>query len=450
MKKPWQIPRRTFLKGVGTAIALPTLEAMLPPLRALAASEAAAAKGFPKRMAFVYIPNGANMADWTPKAVGTDFELPLILEPLKPFQKDLQVLSGLAHDKARANGDGAGDHARASASFLTGCQARKTAGADIKVGVSVDQIAAERIGRRTRLPSLELSADRGRSSGSCDSGYACAYQYNISWKTESTPMPPEVDPRLVFERLFAVGPSAETAESQTVRMQHRKSILDFVADDANELKRKLGYTDNRKLDEYLTAVRELEMRIEQAEKFSSALPDFSKPTGIPKENEQHLRLMFDLMALAFQTDTTRIATFIIAHDGSNRPYPNLGVSDGHHDLSHHGNNEEKKQKIAKINRFHATQFAYFLEKLKSVPEGEGTLLDNCMIVYGGAIGDGNRHNHDNLPIVLAGRGGGTLLTGRHVRYDREIPMTNLYLAMLERLSVSAERVGDSTGKLENV
>jgi hypothetical protein len=450
MNKPWHIPRRTFLKGVGTAIALPALEAMLPPLRALAANGIAAGGAFPRRMAFVYIPNGANMADWTPKEAGTDFELPFILEPLKPFQKELQVLSGLAHDKARPNGDGAGDHARASASFLTGCQARKTAGADIKVGVSVDQLAAEKIGRRTRLPSLELSADRGRMSGSCDSGYACAYQFNISWKTEATPLPPEVDPRLVFERLFSGGPGTESAGSHAARMRQRKSILDFVADDASQLKRKLGYTDNRKLDEYLTAVRELELRIEQAEKFSGALPDIDKPTGIPKENEEHLRLMFDLMALAFRTDTTRIATFIIAHDGSNRPYPNLGVSDGHHDLSHHGNNEEKKQKIAKINRFHATQLAYFLEKLKAAPEGEGTLLDHCMIVYGGAIADGNRHNHDNLPILLAGRGGGTLQAGRHVRYDRETPMTNLYLAMLDRMGVPAERVGDSTGKLENI
>ena len=445
MNKPWQLPRRTFLRGVGAAIALPALEAMLPPLRALAGT-----RTFPRRMAFVYIPNGANMADWTPKEAGTDFELPFILEPLKPFQKDLQVLSGLAHDKARPNGDGPGDHARASASFLTGCQARKTAGADIKVGVSVDQIAAEKIGRQTRLPSLELSADRGRTSGSCDSGYACAYQFNLSWKTESTPLPPEVDPRLVFERLFTGRQGAESAGSHAARVRQRKSILDFVADDANQLKRKLGYTDNRKLDEYLTAVRELELRIERAERFSSALPDFSKPTGIPKENEEHLRLMYDLMALAFQTDTTRIATFIIAHDGSNRPYPNLGVAEGHHDLSHHGNNEEKKQKIARINRFHAAQFAYFLEKLKSAREGAGTLLDNCMIVYGGAIGDGNRHNHDNLPILLAGRGGGALQPGRHVRYDRETPMTNLYLAMLERMGVSAERVGDSTGKLENI
>lgn len=448
MNKPWHIPRRTFLKGMGTVIALPMLEAMALPFRAVAGG--ASAKGFPKRMAFVYIPNGANMVDWTPKAAGTEFELPYILEPLKPFQREFQVLTGLAHDKARAHGDGPGDHARASATFLTGCQARKTAGSDIKVGVSVDQIAAERIGRLTRLPSLELTAERRRPTGSCDSGYSCAYQFNLSWKTESTPMPPEVNPRLVFERLFASNEAEEMDEARLARLRQRKSILDFVMEDASRLKRDLGQTDQRKLDEYLTAVRDLELRIEQSERFAAALPDYEKPAGIPEGNPEHIRLLFDLMALAFQTDTTRVATFLLAHDGSNRPYPFIGVSDGHHDLSHHGNDENKKQKIAKINRYHAEQFAYFLEKLKSIKEGEGTLLDSCMIVYGGGISDGNRHNHDDLPILLAGKGGGTLSPGRHVRFGREIPMTNLYLSMLERMGVSAERVGDSTGKLENV
>ncbi|MBE0543285.1 MAG: DUF1552 domain-containing protein [Verrucomicrobia bacterium] len=450
MNKPWYLPRRTFLRGMGALVALPMLEAMSPAMRSLAAGAGKSAKAFPRRMAFVYIPNGANMVDWTPKVVGTEFELPYILEPLKPYQKDFQVLTGLAHDKARANGDGAGDHARASASFLTGCQARKTAGADIKVGVSVDQIAAELIGKHTRLPSLELSADRRRTTGSCDSGYACAYQFNIAWKTESTPVPPEVDPRLVFERLFAGSDSVETAANQAARLNQRRSILDFVAEDARDLKRKLGYTDNRKLDEYLTSVRELELRIERSEKFAAALPDYEKPEGIPQQHEEYLRVMFDLMTLAFQTDTTRIGTYIVAHDGSNRPYPNIGVSEGHHDLSHHGNDPVKKEKIAKINHYHATQFAYFLEKLKSVKEGEGTLLDNCMIVYGGGISDGNRHNHNDLPILLAGGGAGSLQPGRHVRYGRDVPMTNLYLSMLERIGVSAERVGDSTGKLEDV
>jgi hypothetical protein len=432
-------------------MALPVLEAMSPPLRALGAGEPAAIGAFPRRMAFVYIPNGANMVDWKPKAVGTEFDLPLILEPLKEHQKDLQVLTGLAHDKARPNGDGAGDHARASATFLTGCQARKTAAVDIKVGVSVDQIAAEKIGRETRLASLELSCDRGRQAGNCDSGYSCAYSHNISWKSESLPMAPEADPRLVFERLFGNNSPGEMAENRAIRDRYRKSILDFALDDAKQLKAKLGATDQRKLDEYLTAVRDLELRIERSERFAKVeVPDYARPDGIPDSYEQHIRLMFDLLALAFQTDTTRVSTFIMAHDGSNRPYSFIGVPEGHHDLSHHQDDAVKKEKIAKINRFHTTQFAYFLGKLKSIKEGDATLLDHSMIVYGSGISDGNRHNHDDLPVLLAGRGAGTLTPGRHVRFDREIPMTNLYLSMLDRMGVPAQRVGDSTGKLENI
>ena len=447
MRATWQIPRRTFLRGLGTAIALPLLEAMAP-LR----SQAAAACGstVPRRMAFVYIPNGANMADWTPKAVGADFELPFILEPLKPVQQEVLVLSGLTHDKARPNGDGAGDHARASASFLTGCQARKTDGADIRVGVSVDHVAAQRIGRQTRLPSLELGCDRGQQTGNCDSGYSCAYSFNISWRTPSSPMPPEVDPRQVFERLFAGRGSEETAESRARRQRYERSILDFVQDDAQRLKSSLGVTDRRKLDEYLTAVRELELRVEQAEQFAAALPDYSKPSGVPESYERHVDLMFDLLTLAFQTDSTRIATFILAHDGSNRPYPFLGVSEGHHDLSHHGNDEKKKQKIAKINRFHLERFARFIGRLKSTREGEGSLLDHCMVVYGAAIGDGNAHNHDELPVVLAGRGGGTFETGRHLRFARNTPMANLYLSMLDRVGAPVPRLGDSTELLRGV
>jgi hypothetical protein len=445
MTKSWQLPRRTFLKGLGTAIALPMFEAMTP--GAARASALAGVKPLPKRMAFVYVPNGANMTDWTPKAVGTDFELPYILEPLKASQKDLLIISGLAHDKGRPNGDGAGDHARASATFLTGCQARKTAGKDIKVGISVDQVAAQKIGNQTRLPSLELGTDKARLAGNCDSGYSCAYSFNISWKGEATPMPPEVDPRLVFDRLFGNGNSGEMDEARIKRDRYRKSILDFALDDAKKLKAELGYTDRRKLDEYLTAVRELEQRIERANNFEVEPPDYDRPKGVPRSYEEHLKLQFDLLALAFQTDSTRISSFIMAHDGSNRQYPFIGVRDGHHDLSHHGGDEEKKNKIAKINRFHATQFAYFIEKLKSIREGEGTLLDNCMIVYGSGLGDGNRHNHDNLPVVLAGKGGGTIQTGRHLRFEKEIPMTNLFLSMLDRVGASTERLGDSTGLL---
>jgi len=449
MNKQWQLPRRSFLKGLGTAMALPMLEAMAPGVSLAAAIGTPA--GPPRRMAFVFVPNGANMADWTPKTVGSDFELPLILEPLKAVQRDLLVLSGLAQDKARPHGDGGGDHARGSATFLTGCQPRKTYGADIRVGVSVDQVAAAAIGKSTRLPSIELGCDRGQQAGNCDSGYSCAYSFNISWKTESTPMPAEVHPRLAFDRLFTNGKKGESDESRIRRERYERSILDFVMEDANRLKTGLGPTDRHKLDEYLTAVRELELRIEQSEKFAATLPDYAKPkAGIPKDYEQHVRLMFDLLTLAFQSDTTRISSFILAHDGSNRPYPFIQVSEGHHDLSHHGNDEAKKAKIAKINRFHITQLAYFLEKLKSIKEGDGTLLDNCMIVYGSGIGDGNRHNHDNLPVLLAGKGGGTIQTGRHVRYDRETPMNNLFLSMLDRIGAPVDRLGDSTGRLPDI
>jgi hypothetical protein len=446
MNRNWQIPRRTFLKGMGTAMALPLLEAMTPTKLLGAISPAAK----PVRMAFVYVPNGVNMADWTPTAEGSDFELPPTLEPLKAHRSDLQVLTGLAHRKADPNGDGPGDHARASASFLTGMQARKTAAVDIRAGVSVDQVAAAKIGRLTRLPSLELSCDKGQQAGSCDSGYSCAYQFNLAWKTATSPLPPEVNPRLVFERLFSNGIAAESEEARAARQANHKSILDFVLQDAQQLRSKLGSTDRRKLDEYMTAVREIEQRIEHAEQFGAAGTDYARPAGIPGEYEQHLRVMFDLLTLAFQTDTTRISTFIIAHDGSNRSYPAIGVSDGHHDLSHHGGNQEKKKKIAAINQFHVRQFAYFLEKLKSVKEGGGSLLDHCMIVYGSGISDGNAHNHNDLPVLLAGRGGGTLGTGRHVRYAKDTPMTNLYLSMLDRMGVPTERLGDSTRKLPNL
>ena len=448
MRSHWPIPRRTFLRGLGTTLALPLLESVAPASKLLAADAGAGAPASaPRRMAFVYVPNGANMADWTPKAEGTDYELPYILEPLKAHQREFQILSGLAQRKAYPNGDGAGDHARASASFLTGVQARKTAAVDIRVGVSVDQVAAAKVGRYTRLPSLELGCDKGQQAGSCDSGYSCAYQFNLSWKSETTPLPPEVDPRQVFERLFSNGVPGETAAARARRQATHQSILDFVLEDARDLRRDLGATDRRKLDEYMTSVREIERRIEQAEKFDVARPNYTKPAAIPREYAEHIRIQYDLLALAFQTDATRVSTFMIAHDGSNRAYPFIGVSDGHHDLSHHGGNAEKKKKIARINRFHVEQFAYFVEKLKSIKEGEGTLLDHCMIVYGSGIADGDAHSHSDLPVLLAGRGGGTLAPGRHVRFAKDTPMNNLYLGLLDRLGVSAERLGDSTASL---
>ncbi len=440
------IHRRTFLRGLGTAVALPFLSSA-PVVRAAAAAGAVAGKP-PLRMAFVYVPNGANMADWTPKEVGASFELPRILQPLSEVREQVSVLSGLAHDKAFANGDGAGDHARASATFLTATQARKTQGADIRVGVSVDQFAAQKIGNNTLFPSLELGTDRGQLSGQCDSGYSCAYSFNISWRSPSSPMPPEVDPKLAFERLFVQGDPDETAEMLAKKNRRRASILDFVLDDARQLHSKLGRNDQRKLDEYMTAVRDVERRIEMADKVGIELPDHTRPQGVPAAYGEHVKLMFDIMTLAFRTDSTRIGTFIMAHDGSNRPYANIGVSDGHHDLSHHENNPAKKEKIAKINTFHMELFAAWLKQMRETKESDGSsLLDNSMIVYGSAIEDGNSHAHNNLPVLLAGRGGGTIAPGRHIRFDKNTPMANLFLSMMDRMGVQAERFGDSTGRL---
>lgn len=424
-------------------MALPLLEAMLP----TAVAEAVAASSTPQRMAFVYVPNGMNMADWLPEKTGTDFELPMILKPLENVRSEINILSNLGQDKAAPNGDGAGDHARASAAFLTGCQPRKTSGADIKAGISVDQVAAQTIGHKTRLASLELGCDVGQQVGNCDSGYSCAYSYNISWRSPSSPLPPEIDPKQVFDRLFNNGRPGETVEMRARRERRNKSVLDFVLEDARSLSKKLGSIDRRKLDEYMSAVRELEQRIERTGKYSKVEAGMTPPTGIPPTYGEHIRLMYDLMALGFQTDSTRLSTFVVAHDGDNKGYPFLGVSEGHHDLSHHGGDKEKKGKIAKINRFHMEQFAYFIEKLKNTKEGSGSLLDNCMIVYGSGIEDGNSHRHSDLPVVLAGRGGKTITTGRHVRYDKGTPMNNLFLSMLDRLDVPAERLGDSTGRL---
>lgn len=451
MNKAWQIPRRTFLKGVGTTIALPVLEAMLP-VKTLASVVQPAKRGFPTRIAFFYVPNGVNMSQWTPSKVGEDFELPYILEPLQSLKSEISVLTGLTCDKARSHGDGGGDHARAQSAFLTGCQPRKTDGANIKVGISADQVAAQKIGRLTKLPSLELGIERGMNAGNCDSGYSCAYSANMSWRGEATPMAKEVDPRAVFERLFGSLNAGERSEARARREQYHKSILDFVQEDARSLKSKLGVTDQRKLDEYLTAVRELEMRLERVESAAAQMPDATKPTGIPANDFQaHSRLMADMLVLAFQSDCTRIATFMLANDGSNRNYPTIGVKDGHHEISHHGRNKEKLEKIANINRHHVEQYAYFLDRLKSIKEGDGTLLDHCLVAYGSGISDGDRHNHDDLPIVLAGRGNGSANPGRHVKYPNETPVTNLWLSMVDRAGATGvDSIGDSTGRLENI
>ncbi len=435
-----RLSRRVVLKGIGTAVALPWLEAMAPVRWARA--------GAPGRLVFVYVPVGIHMPAWTPAAEGSAFELTPTLEPLAAFREDLLVLSGLAHDKARANGDGPGDHARAAAAFLTGAQPRKTAGPDIRAGISADQVAAQVVGARTRFRSLELGCEPGRSSGDCDSGYACVYSNNISWASASTPMTKETDPRALFDRLFLGGVSPEDLGRRAELAAGQKSILDFVRQDAQRLSARLGAGDREKLEEYLDSLRELERRIAA---FSDArAPDVDlalRPQELPEDLGAHARLMFDLLVLALRTDSTRIATLMITNEGSNRSYPEIGVSEGHHEVSHHGDDPVKQEKIARINRFHVELLAHFLGALRAVNEGESNLLERSMVVYGSAIADGNRHDHHDLPILLAGRGGGTIATGRHVRYPTETPATNLFLALLERMDAAVPSLGDSTGAL---
>ncbi len=436
------LSRRTVLRGLGTAIALPWLEAMGP------VAKAAGPAPSPRRMAFFYVPNGVHMPDWTPAGAGSALQLPEILRPLAPFRDDLLVLTGLTQDGAFAHGDGGGDHARSLASFLTGTHPLKTAGLGIKAGVSVDQLAASKLGGSTRFPSLELGIDRGAQAGNCDSGYSCAYSSNISWRSESTPMAKEINPQLVFERLFAGQLSGEDAEAKAKRRSYRKSVLDFALEDAKQLRGKLGQVDRGKVDEYLSSVRELEGRISRVDQSTALdLKGVRVPSGIPRDNREHIRLMFDVLALAFQTDSTRIATFVYANEGSTKSYKFIGVPEGHHDLSHHGMDQEKLAKIKKINIYHVEQFAYFLEKLRSIREGEGTVLDHSMVVYGSGISDGDRHNHDDLPILVAGKGGGTLQGGRHLTYPKNTPLNNLYLSMLERVGLPTKNLGDSTGAL---
>ena len=416
----------------------------IPPLESRAAGNAAAIP--PRRLAYVYAPNGVNTAHWFPQTTGSQFTLPASLESLAPVRDAVQVLTGLNLDTARANGDGAGDHARANAAFLTGCQPYKTAGADIRNGISVDQLAATAIGHQTRLPSLELSTDQARRSGACDSGYSCAYQFNLAWRSESTPMPAERDPRMVFEKLFGLGNTKQDAR----RVAGRKSVLDFVRDDARKLIGSASGADRVRLDEYFTSVREIESRIERAENFRRVEPEIDKPNGVPDSYREHLRLMYDMLTIAFKTDSTRVATYMLAHDGSNRTFPEIDIRDSHHGLSHHQKNERNLAALAQIDRFYVDEFARFLVNLRAIKENDGSsLLDHCMIVYGSGIHDGDLHNHDNLPILLAGAGGGSLRPGRHVRVQDGTPLTNLHLALLERMGVDARRVGDSTGVLQD-
>ncbi|HTS25727.1 MAG TPA: DUF1552 domain-containing protein [Bryobacteraceae bacterium] len=438
------LSRRTFLRGVGAAIALPMLDAMVP-----AFASAAKISPSPVRTSFVYVPNGIVMDNWTPKAAGKAFEITRILQPLEPFREKMLVISGLMDNNANALGDGGGDHARAAASFLTASHPKKTGGSDIHVGISVDQVIAQATGSETRLPSLELGLDDSRVVGHCDSGYSCAYTNSISWRTPSTPVPPEANPRVIFERLFGDVDTSLDAATRARRERYRKSLLDMARDEAQKLSGTLGASDRRKLDEYLDSIREIERRIQKAEADGRTIaPTIDKPAGIPAVFADHARLLFDLQFAAFQTDLTRVVSMVIGREGSVRTYDEIGVSEPHHPLSHHRNQAEALEKLTKINTFHVELFSQFLAKLAATQDGDATLLDRSMILYGCGIADSNRHTHEKLPILVLGGANGAISTGRHVTLEKDTPVANLFLAMMNRSGVKRDSFGDSTGILE--
>jgi hypothetical protein len=443
MSRNWLISRRTALKGLGVAVGLPLLEQMgwaEDPKKAVRA---------PVRMAFMHFGMGVIQEHWKQQAKGGP--LPAILEPLKPHLADVLVLNGLAQRNAQGGADGAGDHAREAGCYLTGVRLRKTSGKDIQAGISVDQLAAQKVGAYTNLPSIELSIEGGSGSGDCDSGYSCAYSTNISWRSATQPMAKEIRPKAAFMRLFADRGQSNAAQVQAALTAENKSLLDLVGEETAAIKGNLSGNDVRKVDEYLESLRSLESRIqkisgrEEEGAAGGGKNQLVVPNGVPQDYAEHAKLMFDIMALAFQADATRIATFMMTNGGSGRSYPQIGVMGGHHDLSHHGADQTKKDGIKKINIYHMQQFAYFLDKLKSMKEGKGNVLDNSMLVYGSCIGDGDRHNHDDLPIVLAGRGGGTIATGRIVPSVRG-NLCDLYHGMLLRMGVEVPNFGDSSGK----
>jgi BMFP domain-containing protein YqiC len=454
LQREFSLSRRRFLRGLGACVALPAFESLAPlsVFASPAASKLATTPAdAPLRAAFLYFPNGAIPSAWWPEEGKGNLELSRTLGPLADLKDQLQVLGGLDHKNATPGPDGAGDHARANGTFLTGVRVKKTA-TDIHAGISIDQVMAREIGHLTRLASLELTCDAGHNSGACDSGYSCAYQYNLSWSSPTTPMTPEANPRQVFERLFGAGPPGQRAASLKRRRQEQRSILDFVLEDAHDMQRRMASKDRDKLDQYLTGVREIEGRIQKAESLGDARdPKIEAPAGIPASYAEHMELMFDLLTLAFQTDSTRVATLLLAHDGDNRSFSEIGVPEGHHDLSHHFNDPEKIRKVSEIDLWYVKQFAKFLKKLDDTKDVDGrSLLYNSMIIYGGGNADGNRHTHVNLPIVLAGAGGGTLTPGRYVRHGSK-PMTNLFLSMAERMGIQGvKKFGDSEGLLGNV
>jgi len=438
------LDRRTFLRGAGAVMALPLLDSMIPAMAGVSPKPIV-------RLAFAYVPNGIIQKDWVPQAVGSSFELMPTMSPLAPWRDKLVVLSNLAQVNGRALGDGAGDHARAGATWLTGVHPKKTEGADIHVGISADQIAARVLGGTTQFGSLEIGLEEPYLAGGCDSGYSCAYTNTISWRGPTTPNPMEISPRAVFERLFGDGESTDSA-ARIKRMEEDRSILDFVRGDVARIEPGLGARDKNKLNEYLESIRDIERRIQKAEAQSAAmqLPVMDRPAGIPETFGEHARLMSDLMVMAFQTDMTRVITFMMAREGSNRSYREIGVPDGHHSITHHQNDPEKIANVQKIDEYHVKSLAYLVGRLQATRDGDGTLLDHTLLLYGSSIRDGNVHDHHDLPLVLIGGNGVGVSGGRHLVYKPETPMNNLLLTMLDKAGVPGETLGDATGKLDQL
>ena len=426
------LPRRTFLRGAGAVLALPLLDAMAPALKAIAAPV--------RRLGFVYIPMGSNVAQWTPAGSGKLGELSPILHSLTPYRDQLTVVTNLENKPAYSPGN----HATANSAFLSAAKAKMTEGSDYVLGTTVDQIAAQQIGKDGRLPSLELAMDLLTTVGNCDNGFACVYQNNLSWSSPTTPLPAEAHPRVVFERLFGDGGSAS---DRLAELKKNASLLDYVTEDIARLQKKLGPGDRSKVSDYLDTVREVERRVQKAESqtMESHLPDLERPAGVPASYDDHAKLMFDLQVLALQGDVTRVITFQLARETSTRTYPEIGVPDPHHPLSHHANDPEKMAKLAKINAYHASLFAYFLGKLKATPDGDGNLLDHSLYLYGSGMGNPDVHDHVNLPIVVAGGKG-----GNHIRYADPEPLANLHLTLLDRVGVRMDAFADSNGKIEGL
>ena len=439
------IPRRTFLRGLGATVALPLLDSMIPAF----ASTLAPAGGSNIRLGFLYVPNGIIMDKWTPATEGKGFEITPTLVPLAPFKDQLLVLSGLAHNTGKAlEGEGGGEHARASAVFLTGAHPKKTEGADLRAGISVDQVAAQHLGKETQLASLELAVDSNDVVGTCDIGYSCAYSNTLCWRTPTTPVLMENSPRLVFERMFGDSDTTNPA-ARRAKAKEDHSILDLVRGDVGRLLKEISPDDRGKLTEYFDAIRDIERRIQLAEEQSfQEMPSLERPIGVPAIFSEHAKLMLDLQVLAYQCDLTRVVTFMIGREQNTRVYSELGMSDSYHPLTHHQGDTKKIEKVTQIDHLHTQLVAYFLEKMRATRDGDGSLLDHSMIVYGSALSDGNLHVHNDLPILLAGGGGGKIKGGRHIRYPQDTPTTNLYLTLLETAGVSVDTLGDSTGKLE--